>query len=243
MVNKIKRISRKIKSFFPVMKGIGHVSFSQYGEDTIMLKMLQRYNIDNISYVDIGANDPINSSNTYNFYLRGYRGILIEPNITLCQKIKKVRPGDVVLNFGIGIDNQKEADFYMFGEKHTALDTFSKEDAQKNEKEGFPIQKVVKLPLRDVNEVLSENNVNDLTILSLDVEGLDEIILEKFDFEKFQPLLICVETVAFLARGPFVKQKNILDILHSKGYFIYADTHVNTIFCSTRKFQLLNGSE
>lgn len=226
------------------MSGIGNVTFSQFGEDIIMLRMLERYKVKNITYLDIGANEPISSSNTYTFYLRGYYGVLIEPNADLCKQLKKVRPNDKVLNFGIGDKNQTEADYYMFGEKHTALNTFSENEAKSSEKEGVPIQKIIRLPLKDINDVISENFTGAPTIISLDVEGLDEAILRKLDFDKYQPLLICVETVSFSMNKVWVKKKSILDLLISHGYFIYADTNVNTIFCSQKMFdQLVEGNK
>ncbi|PQJ10416.1 hypothetical protein CJD36_010585 [Flavipsychrobacter stenotrophus] len=236
---KVKRIMRKLKSFIPMMKGLGTVSFSQFGEDIIMLKMLDRYNVTDISYFDIGANDPIAGSNTYNFYTRGYTGILIEPNLALCNKIKSVRPNDKCLNFGISSGNQKEADYFMFSDEQSGMNTFSEEEANRYEKEGFPIKQKIKMPLKDINEVLAENFTKPPTIISLDVEGLDEMILEKMDLEKFPALLICVETVIFNKDKEFVKRKSIIDLLASKGYFIYADTHVNTIFCSRKLFDKL----
>ncbi len=236
---KLKRIARKLKSFIPMMKGLGNVTFSQFGEDIIMLKMLDRYNVTDITYFDIGANDPINGSNTYSFYMRGYTGVLIEPNIALYNKIKSVRPKDKCLNFGISSGNQKEADYFMFADDQSGMNTFSEEEAMRYEKEGFPIKQKIKMPLKDINEVLAENFSKPPTIISLDVEGLDEIILEKLDFEKYPPLLICVETVIFNKNKEFVKRNSIIELLASKGYFIYADTHVNTIFCSRKLFDKL----
>jgi FkbM family methyltransferase len=234
-----KRIIRKFKSFLPVMRGIANVSFSQFGEDIIMLRMLERYGVVNITYLDIGANDPVHGSNTYAFYLRGFTGVLIEPNISLYNKLKNIRPMDKSLNFGISSGNHTDADYYMFSEENNGMNTFSKEEAINYEKEGFRIKKTIKLPLRDINDVLAENFNEAPTIISLDVEGLDEIILQKIDFEKYQPLLICVETVSYNKNGELTKRKGILDLLISKGYFIYADTHVNTIFCSRKKFDRL----
>ncbi len=239
MLLKIKRIFRKLHSFMPVMEGLAGVSFSQFGEDIIMLKMLERYKVKNITYLDIGANYPILGSNTYNFYLRGYTGVLIEPNEVLYNKIKKVRPKDKCFNFGVGIDNQKEADYYMFAPENCGMNTFSALEAQNYEKEGVKIQKVVKLPLKDINEVIADNFTDAPTVVSIDVEGLDELILNKFDFNKYQPLLICVETVNYNLDGELTKRQSILDLLISKGYFIYADTHVNTIFCSRKRFNEL----
>ncbi|GAA4463938.1 hypothetical protein GCM10023093_13340 [Nemorincola caseinilytica] len=204
-----------------------------------MQKMLERYNVSNITYLDIGANDPINGSNTYNFYLRGYKGVLVEPNVALCDKIRKIRPHDTCLNFGIGIDNNTEADYYMFSEQHWGMNTFSKEEAENYEREGIKIQQVLKLPLKEINQVIAENFTEAPTVVSLDVEGLDEIILQKMDLDKYQPLLICVETVNYNKRGELSKRSSILDLLDKKGYFIYADTHVNTIFCSRSRYNAL----
>lgn len=230
----LKRIQQKLKSFIPVMKGKAMVAFSQFGEDIILTKMLDRYGVKNITYLDIGANDPVEGSNTYYFYLRGHRGVLVEPNADLCKQLKKVRPADTILNFGISNNTSIEADYYMFGNKHTPLNTFSKEDALNSEKEGIPIQKIIKLPLKNINDVISENFVGAPTLISLDVEGLDEIILRELDFKKHGPLLICVETVSFTLRKELIKKQAILDFLLSNGYFIYADTNVNTIFCSRK---------
>ncbi len=221
------------------MKGIGKVSFSQFGEDIIMMQMLQRFGVTNITYLDIGANDPINGSNTYNFYLRGHKGVLIEPNVVLYNKIRKIRPNDTCLNFGISSTEQSEADYYMFSEAHCGMNTFSEQDALDYEKEGFPIQRVIKMPLKNINKVIEENFTEAPTIVSLDVEGLDEIILQTFDFNKYQPLLVCVETVNFNVNRELTKRKSVLDLMASKGYFIYADTHVNTIFCSRLQFDRL----
>ncbi len=210
------------------------MSFSQFGEDIIMQQMLERYKVNEVTYLDIGANDPINGSNTYGFYLRGYKGVLIEPNVVLYNKIRKVRPKDVCLNFGISSDSQAEADYFMFSEEQSGMNTFSEQDALDYQKDGFKIQKVVKVALKNVNDVIAENFKSAPTVISLDVEGLDEIILNKLDFDKFHPLLICVESVSFNLHGEFIKKQGIFDLLTTKGYFVYADTNVNTIFCSRK---------
>ena len=222
------------------MKGLANVTFSQFGEDVIILKMLERYGVREITYLDIGANDPICGSNTYSFYLRGHRGVLVEPYAELCSVLKAKRPLDTVLNFGIGSDVETEADFYTFGPQHTPLNTFSKEDAENTEKQGFPIKKVYQVPLKNINNIISAHFGGKApTIISLDVEGYDETILRCLDFEHYRALLICVETVSFAANGEWSKRSAILEFMASKGYFVYADTNVNTIFCSRKEFDFL----
>lgn len=224
----------------PAMRGKAHFSFSQFGEDIIIESLIRRYGVSPVTYLDIGANEPITGSNTYGFYLRGERGVLVEPNKDLCNSLKSVRPGDLVLNFGIGGEEEGEADYYMFGRDHTHINTFSAEEAKNNEKEGFPIREVVKVPLKNINNIIHDY-LNDKApvLLSLDVEGLDEEILKTLDFDRYQPLLVCVETVTFSLNKQLVKRQPILDFMESKGYFVYADTHVNTIFCSKREFDKL----
>ena len=172
-------------------------------------------------------------------YFGGYRGVLVEPNKALYNKILKVRPEDKCLNLGISNGNQTEADYYMFSEANCGMNTFSKEEALSYEKDGMKIEQVVKMPLKDINELLAEHFKTAPTVLSMDVEGLDEMILNKWDFSKWQPLLICLESVVFKANGDFVKRDSMLKLMASKGYYVYADTHINTIFCHQLQYNKL----
>jgi glycosyltransferase involved in cell wall biosynthesis len=56
------------------------ISYSQCGEDIIIDFLLTWLKIKNPTYLDIGANDPVKLSNTYYFYKKGSRGVLIEPD-------------------------------------------------------------------------------------------------------------------------------------------------------------------
>lgn len=235
----LKRVVRKLKSFPWVLKGKASVSYSQYGEDIIILKLIERCSISDITYLDIGANDPVMGSNTYSFYQRGYFGVLVEPNPYLYKQLKHIRPSDTILNIGISNSNESLADFYMFDDAYNPLNTFSFEDAKNCEVQGIPIKSVIKLPLKDINEIIEEHFKASPTIISVDVEGLDEKILKALDYTRYRPFLICVETVEFSKNGQMKKRQEILDFMKSQNYFIYADTHVNTIFCNETLYQSL----
>ena len=45
-------------------------------------------------YIDVGAGHPVHSNVSYLFYLRGWRGITVEPNPWLAQLSEAVRPRD-----------------------------------------------------------------------------------------------------------------------------------------------------
>ena len=71
-------------------------------------------------------------------------------------------------------------------------------------------------------------------ILSIDVESMDEAIIQSLDFNTNAPLIICTETASLsgILSGAEEKRKSLIDFILSKGYFIFADTFLNTIFCS-----------
>src|SRR5687768_6889448 len=108
----MKNLFRKIvnKTILPHSQ----IAYAQSGEDLILAHLFYKLNISRPNYVDIGANHPAFISNTYFFYLRGSRGVCVEPNPVLFEKIKRIRPNDTVIHAGIGLAEQKEADFYLF---------------------------------------------------------------------------------------------------------------------------------
>ena len=89
------------------------VSFAQEGEDIIMDQMVSYFGIDHPTYLDIGAHDPIIYNNTFLFYGRGSRGVLVEPNPVMVSKLRQARPGDTVLAVGIGATDEPGADYYV----------------------------------------------------------------------------------------------------------------------------------
>lgn len=214
------------------------LGYSQFGEDLIMAHLFRQADIMQPTYLDIGANEPRYISNTYFFYTRGSKGVLIEPNPYLAKKLHKVRPNDVVLQTGIGLSETKEADFYLFPNYANGLSTFSEREAKHWETVGMkgmgkiPVDKVIKVPLTPVNALVEKYfSSGGPNFISLDVEGLDLEILQSFDFNRFRPDVFCVETVGYDENQRPFKIDAILDFMLSAGYKIYADTWVNTIFC------------
>lgn len=231
----IEKIIRKIYSgyLYPYSK----ISYSQNGEDVIIKDLFARIGIQKPTYLDIGANEPFYISNTYLFYSKGCKGVCIEPNPTLHKKFKRKRDRDTCINAGIAFDDQVEADFYMFSNKANGLGTFSKEEAEFWENTGnaiigkHKIEAIIKTRLVRVNEIMAEYFTTHPNFISIDVEGLDLAILKTIDFDRFQPEVICAETLGYEEGNKEVKNQNLIDFLQSKGYFVYADTHINSIFC------------
>lgn len=203
-------------------------SYAQVGEDLIIQHALNELKIKNPTYLDIGANDPTYLNNTYLFYGKG-KGVCVEPNPQLADLIRQKRPKDLVINAGIGA-TEEFAPYYMMTSH--ALNTFSKEDADETvlntalDRTPQKIKETRMMWLLNINNVIEDNFVPD--ILSLDAEGFDLKILTALTSK---PRIICVETLRY-EDGKLQKSKQIKDLLLSRGYEVYGDTRVNTIFIS-----------
>jgi FkbM family methyltransferase len=212
----------------PSVDSFPRVSFAQQGEDLIIRDMLRWFKITRPTYLDIGANDPVFDNNTYLFYLKGSRGVLVEPNPSFAAKLQKARPEDRVLAIGIGPTDVGAADYYMV-RGDDQMNTFSKEQADFLIKLKGPnaIERVIQVPLVNVNEVIAENFDGPPNILSVDTEGFDLEILKSLDFTRFRPHVVCAET---LTGETGLAEEGILTLMHSKGYTVRGATFVNTVF-------------
>lgn len=207
-----------------------HSSYSQCGEDLIIDFLFMQLGIEKPGYIDIGAHHPTYINNTYLFYKKGCRGINVEPDPALIAAFGVSRNQDINLNIGIGKVNG-EADFYIMNEP--ALNTFVKEEAERVQatEQAYRITEVKKIGIATISDVINKHYAGKFPdLLSIDVEGLDEEILRSIDYSVSAPKVICVETLTFSTEGKGVKQEGLIEFVKSKGYLVYADTYINTIF-------------
>jgi len=165
-------------------------SYSQWGEDIIIDDLLGKKK--GGFYVDIGAYDPTRFSNTKKFYLRGWRGINIEPDPIRIGKFYKERSRDINLNIGIANKNGL-LNFYKFSPQ--TLSTFSKKSLDEYQKQGYKLNEIIKVRVLKLSKVLEKNYKGSKRIdfLSIDTEGLDLEVLKGNNWKKFRPKVICIE--------------------------------------------------
>lgn len=204
-------------------------SYSQSGEDVIVYFIFHSLGIEHPTYIDIGANHPFSLNNTALFYQSGSRGINIEPNPELFKLLQKFRKNDVNLNMGIA-KGKGSLPYYLMSSP--TMSTFSLAEREKLEKE----TSITVIRVLDIKTDKLYNVINDYAkgifpdFLSLDVEGLEEIILQSIDYDHNFPKVICVETLTYTENNTEVKEHNMIDYLVDKGYLMFADTYINTIF-------------
>lgn len=206
----------------------GVLSFAQSGEDLIANFIFHYLSIPRITYMDVGAHDPVKINNTYFFYRGGFRGVLVEPNVEMCKLLRAVRPADTTLEAGIGVTAARQADYYVMTD--SAWNTFSKEEAEHMTRAtggGIKVQRVIKMPLVEINDVMAKHFGGAPTFLSIDAEGLHLAILKTIDFTRFRPAVICVET---LVAGTKRHIPEIPAFMATKKYVVRGATFVNTVF-------------
>jgi len=207
-------------------------TYAQSGEDQIVNFIYGYLDIKKRDYLDIGAWAPVLNNNTYLFYTQGHRGVLVEPNIDACKKLREVRPRDRVIEAGIGVTSVREADYYVMTK--SSWNTFSKEEAERQVKVSNgteAIKEVIKMPLLDINQVMAEHFQLAPAFLSVDTQGLELAILKSIDYRRFRPEVICAET---LVTGTNQIVPEIAAFMETKGYAVRGMSFVNTIFIDSK---------
>ncbi len=175
----------KFKRYFVALKdSISPVQFgySQHREDAYILKVLEGYNLEGSIYVDIGANHPTDISNTYLLYRKGLNGIIIEPNLELIRLFKLFRKRDIPLMLGC---SNKNAVLPFSISKTPVISSFNNRDIN--------LYKTVFLPVMLLDDAISYFHPEFISLLSIDVEGLNLEVMEGGENTITKSLIVCVE--------------------------------------------------
>lgn len=144
-------------------------------------------------YVDVGAGHPIVDNVTFWFYLKGWRGLVIEPQADLADAYAHVRPRDHVLQCLVG-QADGEADFHMVERLH-GFSTMIERNAQGAAAFGAGYQ-TQRRPVRSLASLVEEHRIAAIDLLKVDVEGAEAQVLAGVDWQKVRPRVVVVEAVA-----------------------------------------------
>ena len=193
-------------------------SYSQFGED-ISLKALLGGNTESRKgfYVDVGCNHPIRLSNTFNLYLEGWSGIVIDANKELIADFKKIRKNDIAICCPVS-NEVREITFYK-----SKVDSVSTIDEKTylewKELWKFDEADFEKVNTRTLTSILDEAmpmGSKKIDLLCVDVEGHDYEVLLGLDFNKYKPEAIIVELFAKTIKEVF--ETDIYKYLNGFGY-------------------------
>ncbi|MEJ0054747.1 MAG: FkbM family methyltransferase [Bacteroidota bacterium] len=166
-------------------------------------------------------------NNTALLYQKGSAGINVEPNPDLFELFRKYRKRDININAGVSTEKGLGKYYSM---DVPSLNTFSEMHVNDYLKEGHSIRSTIDLRLlrlADISNDYYHGRWPDL--LTIDVEGLDFDILRSLDYSN-KPVVICVETISYSTTGHGKKDTALIQFMNENGYFLYADTYINSIF-------------
>jgi FkbM family methyltransferase len=209
-----------------LMRGFFRNSYSQHGEDILLDRFLSFASSG--VYVDIGAADPIRFSNSYRFYKKGWRGVLIEPNPNRIDRLRAIRSRDTTLNLGVSTSNA-ELPFFIFDPPNVS--TFSDRSRNINVSNGYKYVKTEMIATKSLSDIFDLDLFSELgkiDFLSVDTEGFDMDVLSSNNWTKYRPKFVLVESIEGDSRD--VGRFEISRFMASAGYDEVFYNGLNIIF-------------
>jgi FkbM family methyltransferase len=145
------------------------------------------------TYVDVGAGHPVADNVSFWFYLKGWRGLVVEPQPALAAIYEHVRPRDRVAQCLAG-SIEGEADFYIVEKLH-GFSSVVREHAAASGAFGAQFA-TVRVAVRRLVSLCEEAQLERIDFLKIDVEGSEADVLAGMDFARFRPRVVVVEAVA-----------------------------------------------
>ncbi len=205
-------------------------SFSIYAEDALVFAGLQPTKRG--FYVDVGAHNPVDGSNTYRLYRKGWSGITIEPNPDAARAFKRRRPRDTHLVEGVS-PTTGELAYYRF--ENSVMNTFSSERADHIQQHGDVMTGSQTVRTRPLREMVAQNcNGKHVDLLTIGCEGLDLEVLQSADLAHMRPTLVVVEDLpGYYAFRSGEGVSTIATYMRSANYKPVAQAFYSTLFVAT----------
>jgi len=204
----------------------GSITYSQFGEDIILLNLFSYKKIGN--FVDVGCNSPIDGNNTFNLYIKGWSGLNIDGNQSLINEYKKSRPFDTSI---CALVSNQEVELPFYISKLDKVSTISKSFLEKNKNIWeYSEHDIVIKKTRTLTQILDDSLYKNKTIdlLSIDIEGHDFEALLGLDLNKYRPSIICIEIHDFDFAN--LEENKIVKYLNKNNYSLCNFTILSAFF-------------
>jgi FkbM family methyltransferase len=145
------------------------------------------------AYIDVGGGHPVADNVSFWFYLKGWRGLVVEPQQALADLYAHVRPRDHAVSCLAG-GAEGEAEFHVVSKLH-GFSTTVREHAAGAGQFGVDYT-TVKKPVRTLAALCAEATLGPIDFLKIDVEGAETEVIAGMDFQRWRPRVVLVEAVA-----------------------------------------------
>jgi FkbM family methyltransferase len=198
------------------------ISFAADGEDILLDRVFQGQTG---TFVDIGARHPRSKNKTFYFYLRGWRGVNIEPASGARDCFESVRPGDFNLAYAIS-DTSGELSFFEIPGRE-GMSTLSHEVAEKYLALGHSITER-RVPVRTVANLVEQYQLKAPEICSISVAGDADRVIRGIPLAIWRPKVFVIESNRPTANTPC--QPSWEPILLEHGYLFAMFDGINRFY-------------
>lgn len=174
----------------------GQISYAQHGDDFMAVNIFELLGIEKPGYLEIGAYDPVDISNTALLHKRGSVGTVVDASAESLKRFEAARPSDRRLHAAVVPAPRMvpTIPFYRV-DPHHGLNTCDLHEAQTR---GTPIRDNILVPALTLDEIVALCPYGIYPhFLSVDIEGYDFDVLNTSRFSgdcaPWGPILICVE--------------------------------------------------
>jgi FkbM family methyltransferase len=196
--------------------------FSQFGEDRILDRMFSGKSKG--CCAEVGANDGVTGSTTLYFEAKGWDCLLIEPNPSLCERLRAERRSRVIECAASDVEG--EVSLYVAegapgAHAVSTMDGSEEEALRQISSHGFSGRKI-NVKTRTLDSILDEAHITSgIDFISIDVEGHELAVLKGLTLGKWRPTVLIVED------NTWGKDTAVRDYLRTHGYAPIRRTGVN----------------
>jgi len=182
--------------------------------------------------VEVGGGTPEFLSMSKHFKDEGWRSVIIEPNPMFVELHKKV--GNEVYQYACSFENKLNTDFTIVTQNVEAYGgivtdhSFSAIDIKQeylnytNKKISDFKTKKIKIDIKRLEDILTNINITEVDILSIDTEGWEIEVMKGIDTEKINCKIIVMEN--------FTNNKTYIEYMNSIGYRLDESIQYNQIY-------------
>src|SRR5215510_3473604 len=164
-------------------------------------------------FVEVGANDPEQWSQSFHLEKLGWRGIVVEPQPHLAELLRQRRKAKVYEVACSAPENSGQRMTLYLAGGHSSFDPRLKVVTVRP-------QGTLDVPLRTLDEILADAGApSPIDLVAVDVEGHEIEVLRGFDFTRWRPRLVLVEDLVLDLR--------LHRFMRARGYKWIRRTDVN----------------
>lgn len=200
------------------------ISFSQFGEDILLLSYFEKFDHRSGVYVDVGALSPFMLSNTLLLHKLGWRGINVDFDEDKIKAFRQYRPDDHNVCAAVSDTSRKMKILkYSNAAVDSCVELGETTSVSACGERPSEIREVQTTTLSQIIEA-SPYAGQQIDYLNVDVEGLDLAVLKGLDFNKYRPTVITAEALDDMSKT------SLTAFLKAQGYKLSSVAHLTLFF-------------